>query len=234
MFALCVNLALGQNINKEYFNLTKKARSLYVSKNYKKSAKAYSKAFRVGGNKTLTIDRFKAARSCALASMPDSAFSQLDKIVSKGNPSDYSYLTQSEDLVGLHSDNRWVVMIETIERKRESNKVSIDKAINEQKVRMSHLNQRAVPKHLPIVKPLVKSNIVHPSSFALLADRAALRQGKKQIYGTQVLRIPQTQYYYVLPLEDPKNVDKRRAEIGLKPIAEYVSHWKIKWDSGVH
>jgi hypothetical protein len=33
-----------------------------------------------------------------------------------------------------------------------------------------------------------------------------------------------------LPLADPDNVDKRRAEVGLTPLAEYVKHWGIKWD----
>jgi hypothetical protein len=36
--------------------------------------------------------------------------------------------------------------------------------------------------------------------------------------------------FYVLPLEDPENVDKRRAEVGLQPIADYVIEWQIKWD----
>ena len=32
----------------------------------------------------------------------------------------------------------------------------------------------------------------------------------------------------VSPLEDPDNVDKRRAEVGLGPLADYVSNWNIK------
>jgi hypothetical protein len=34
----------------------------------------------------------------------------------------------------------------------------------------------------------------------------------------------------VRPLEDPDNVDKRRAEVGLEPMVDYVSRWEIKWD----
>ena len=29
---------------------------------------------------------------------------------------------------------------------------------------------------------------------------------------------------------DPDNVDKRRAEVGLPPIAEYIKNWDMKWD----
>ena len=36
--------------------------------------------------------------------------------------------------------------------------------------------------------------------------------------------------YLVLPLNDPDNVDKRRAEVGLSSLAEYLNHWNIKWD----
>jgi hypothetical protein len=41
---------------------------------------------------------------------------------------------------------------------------------------------------------------------------------------------PETQICYVLPLEDPDNVDLRRAEVGLPPLAEYVIQYQIKWD----
>jgi hypothetical protein len=52
--------------------------------------------------------------------------------------------------------------------------------------------------------------------------------GKRQIYGSQVSLGPQGSY--VLPLEDPDNVDKRRAAVGLPPIAEYLKHYQIQWN----
>jgi hypothetical protein len=33
-----------------------------------------------------------------------------------------------------------------------------------------------------------------------------------------------------LPLEDPDNVDKRRAAVGLEPLADYVKSWDIEWN----
>ena len=66
--------------------------------------------------------------------------------------------------------------------------------------------------------------------MALLEDRVALRQGKKQIYGSQIGVDPDTGEHYVQPLEDPDNVDKRRAEVGLEPIANYVKLWRINWN----
>ncbi len=45
-----------------------------------------------------------------------------------------------------------------------------------------------------------------------------------------IILIAESKLYYVQPLEDPDNVDKRRAQVGLQPLAEYVSQWQIKWD----
>jgi hypothetical protein len=81
-----------------------------------------------------------------------------------------------------------------------------------------------------MMREAVKNGKAAGSSLALLEDRVALGQGKRQIYGSQISRDPETQEYYISPLEDPDNVDKRRAEVGLGPLSEYVIHWQIKWD----
>ena len=41
---------------------------------------------------------------------------------------------------------------------------------------------------------------------------------------------PTTKTQFVLPLQDPDNVDKRRAEVGLGTISDYVAKWNIVWD----
>jgi hypothetical protein len=64
----------------------------------------------------------------------------------------------------------------------------------------------------------------------MLEDRLALRQGKKQIYGSQLARDNSTGKYYVYNLEDPENVDKRRAGVGMPPLSEYLKHWGIDWN----
>lgn len=95
---------------------------------------------------------------------------------------------------------------------------------------IQHSDQATQEKYLPMMREAVKNGKAQASSLALLEDRVALGQGKLQIYGSQIGRDPETQIYYVLPLEDPDNVDKRRAEVGLKLLSEYVNHWQIKWD----
>lgn len=93
---------------------------------------------------------------------------------------------------------------------------------------IQHADIATQEKYLPMMRKAAKEKKAEPSSLALLEDRVALRQGKKQIYGSQIGG--DGKELWVSPLEDPDNVDKRRAEVGLGPLTEYVNHWNIKWD----
>jgi hypothetical protein len=95
---------------------------------------------------------------------------------------------------------------------------------------IQHSDQATQEKYLPMMREAVKNGRAQASSLALLEDRVALGQGRRQIYGSQIGRDPDTQQYYIRPLDDPDNVDKRRAEVGLSPLAEYVSIWNLTWD----
>lgn len=89
-------------------------------------------------------------------------------------------------------------------------------------------------KYLPMMQEAAKTGNANPANLALLEDRIAMRQGKKQIYGSQIMIDPETGEYYVSPIENPDNVDKRRAEVGLQPMADYISIWNLTWDVEKH
>lgn len=95
---------------------------------------------------------------------------------------------------------------------------------------IQHADLTTQEKYLPMMREAVKNGNAKASSLALLEDRVALRQGKKQVYGSQVSWNMETNEYFVLPLIDPDNVDKRRAEVGLPPLASYLSNWDMIWD----
>ncbi len=95
---------------------------------------------------------------------------------------------------------------------------------------IQHSDLEVQEKYLPMMREAVEKGNARSASLALLEDRVALRQGKNQTYGSQVGRNPDTNESYVLPLDDPENVDERRAKMGLGPISEYVSRWSIEWD----
>jgi hypothetical protein len=95
---------------------------------------------------------------------------------------------------------------------------------------IQHSNQATQEKYLPMMREAVKNGKAKANSLALLEDRVALQQGRMQNYGSQVLWSTTNTKYFVLPLDDPDNVDKRRAVVGLQPLSKYLSHWNIKWD----
>jgi hypothetical protein len=95
---------------------------------------------------------------------------------------------------------------------------------------IQHADLKTQEHYLPLMREAVKNKKARAGELALLEDRVALRNSKEQIYGSQIGQDEKTLQYYVLPLLDPDNVDKRRAEVGLRPISEYLQHWDLKWD----
>lgn len=95
---------------------------------------------------------------------------------------------------------------------------------------IQHADQETQEKYLPMMREAVKQGNAIPSSLAMLEDRVALGKGGKQIYGSQIGYNPETEELYVLPMIDPDNVDKRRDEVGLESMQEYISNWDLTWD----
>jgi len=99
---------------------------------------------------------------------------------------------------------------------------------------IQHADINTQLKYLPIMRKAVKDGNARASSLALLEDRVALGQGKRQIYGSQIHTDQETKEMYVAPLVDPENVDTRRAEVGLGKLSDYVGHWDLTWDIDKH
>ena len=95
---------------------------------------------------------------------------------------------------------------------------------------IQHSDLAVQEKYLPMMREAVAKENARAGNLALLEDRVALGQGKKQIYGSQIGRNLETGEMYVSPLEDPDNVDKRRAAVGLQPLQDYISNWNLTWD----
>jgi hypothetical protein len=95
---------------------------------------------------------------------------------------------------------------------------------------IQHSDLKTQQKYLPMMREAVKNKNASGSALALLEDRVALGEGKRQIYGSQIGYDNVTNKSYVLPLDDPDNVDKRRAEVGLGLFADYVKRWDIIWN----
>jgi hypothetical protein len=95
---------------------------------------------------------------------------------------------------------------------------------------IQHANLPTQQKYLPMMRAAVKAGKAQGNSLALLEDRVALGEGRRQTYGSQLAFDPKQKKYYVSPLADPDNVDARRVAVGLPPLAEYVKNWALVWD----
>jgi len=72
---------------------------------------------------------------------------------------------------------------------------------------------------LKLLDDAVKRKDARPVHLAYLTDRVLAAEGKKQLYGTQFT--VKDGKLEPKPIEDESNVDRRRAEVGLPPLAEY-------------
>jgi len=67
------------------------------------------------------------------------------------------------------------------------------------------------------------------SNVALMHDRILMRQEMKQIYGSQVVFNKDTGAPEFYPIEDEKNVNIRRAKIGMSTLEEYAKLFGMEY-----
>ncbi|HSO75448.1 MAG TPA: DUF6624 domain-containing protein [Blastocatellia bacterium] len=94
---------------------------------------------------------------------------------------------------------------------------------------LQHADYEYQKKYFPLVNEALKKGEIEPSRVALLEDRILVREGKEQIYGTQLKRNETTGKYELSPIKDEENLDKRRAAVGLSPIAEYLKTFGLEY-----
>jgi hypothetical protein len=72
---------------------------------------------------------------------------------------------------------------------------------------------------LKLLAEAVKKGEASPENLAYLTDRVRVADKEKQVYGTQFHEVDGRMEPH--PIEDEANVDKRRKEVSLPPLAEY-------------
>lgn len=95
---------------------------------------------------------------------------------------------------------------------------------------IQHADQETQEKYLPIMREAVQKGNAKARNLAFLEDRVALRKGERQIYGSQIGPDPETGEWTGAPLIDPDSVDKRRAEVGLGTLQDYISDYGMTWN----
>jgi len=100
---------------------------------------------------------------------------------------------------------------------------------------IQHSDLKSQKEFLPLLTKATKRGELKPSRLALLADRIALSEKHKQVYGSQISWNLKENTYVILPIADPDNVDKRRTKVGLNSLSDYVKDCcNISWDVEKH
>lgn len=94
---------------------------------------------------------------------------------------------------------------------------------------IQHADSLTQVTNLPLMREAVKQKKAAPEHLALLEDRVLIKQGKPQIYGSQVKTnaAGKNEFY---PILDEKNVNARRASAGLEPLEKYARYFDIIYE----
>ncbi|MCC8407829.1 hypothetical protein LJ707_02740 [Mucilaginibacter sp. UR6-1] len=92
-------------------------------------------------------------------------------------------------------------------------------------------------KYFPYVKQQADLGVVPKSDLATIQDRVLLRNGKKQVYGTQTFKAGAV--VNVWPVDNIDGLAERRKAMGLEPMDEYLEavkkayHAEVTWDKSL-
>jgi len=85
---------------------------------------------------------------------------------------------------------------------------------------IQHASVETQEKYFPLLKESAEKGESRLANMALMDDRIRMYRNMKQLYGSQTKSVEGKAY--VWPIEDAENVDQRRKEVQLQPLAEYL------------
>jgi hypothetical protein len=94
---------------------------------------------------------------------------------------------------------------------------------------IQHADLATQQHYLPALREAVRNKKARAANLALLEDRVAMREGRKQIYGSQLQTDPKTGKTAFYSIEDEPNVNKRRASVGLEPLEDYAKRFGLEY-----
>ena len=99
-------------------------------------------------------------------------------------------------------------------------------------IQHSHIETQV--KYLPLLQKAVIDKKADIMEVAMLEDKMAIYQGKKQKYGTQLPPHPITGKRLFWPIEDLEKIDELRRQIGFPPMSESLEFEGVEWDEEEH
>lgn len=119
---LCVGTAVW---SQDYDQFIEEADNKMLASEYEAALELYRQAFQVGDGSL--NDYFNAACAAARSGNPDAAFRYLDEAMD-GNLIEKQWLEEDEDLVSLHTDDRWDNLLAALDAKLDAVAASFPEA----------------------------------------------------------------------------------------------------------
>lgn len=104
------------------------------------------------------------------------------------------------------------------------------KAVSVAAIVVQHAGLAHQQRFLPMLREAVAQGEAMPENLATLEDRVRMREGKPQLYGSQMTVDPVTRKHSFYQIDDEINVDQRRAAVGLGPLAEYAKRFGFAYE----
>jgi hypothetical protein len=98
---------------------------------------------------------------------------------------------------------------------------------------VQHSNASYQEKYFPFIEQAFKNGQIKKQLYVLLLDRMAMYKGNEQLYGTQIITTT-AGYSFVSPVADPINLDKRRQEMGMPKMQNYLNRYNLQWSPQEH
>jgi hypothetical protein len=95
---------------------------------------------------------------------------------------------------------------------------------------VQHAPLSEMKRYYPLIRQSMLEGETPKSQFAFVEDRIRLHENRPQLYGSQMRQVNrggEVGQIEIWMIEDEVNVDKRRAEMGLEPLAEAVKRFGI-------
>lgn len=84
-------------------------------------------------------------------------------------------------------------------------------------------------QYLPIIKELCLAGEASWENYAHVYDGVQIAEKGTQFYGTHFIRDDNTLQYSFYPIEDEKNINKRRKEMGMATIEDYARRFGVTY-----
>ncbi|WP_196889824.1 DUF6624 domain-containing protein [Aureivirga sp. CE67] len=89
---------------------------------------------------------------------------------------------------------------------------------------LQHTDAKTRKKYFPKIEKAVGNGDLSKQQYALMKDRILMDEGKPQIYGSQIKNGK------LYKLENPETVNKRRKEMGMGTIEDYLKYFNIQYN----